>query len=315
MLMKVRFGKTIIAALALSIALVGCGGGGKSSSNLKGSLDIDGSSTLYPLTAAVSEEFGNENKDVKITVSESGTGTGMERFCNGEIKIANASRPISDEEKAACEAKGVKFTELKVALDGITVVVNKKNTWAKELTVDQLKSIFEMNSKVTKWSDIPGTTGFPNEKISIYSPGSASGTFEFFTDHINKTKKVQRVTQLTQSEDDNVLVTGVAGDKYAIGYFGYGYFDENKNKVNDVKILDPEKADKAVEPTEETIADGTYTLARPLYLYVDSEALKNDDVVKAFVSYYMDNTEALAADVLMVPLPEDQLADEQAKLE
>jgi phosphate transport system substrate-binding protein len=312
--MNVRFGKTIIAALALSVVLVGCGGN-KATSNLKGSLDIDGSSTLYPLTAAVAEEFGTDNKNVKITVSESGTGSGMKRFCVGEIKVADASRPISDEEKAACEAKGIKFTELKVALDGITVVVNKNNTWAKELTVAQLKSIFEMNSKVTKWSDIPGTTGFPDEKINIYTPGSASGTFEFFTDHINGTKKVQRVTQVTQSEDDNVLVTGVAGDKYAIGYFGFGYYDENQKKVNDVKILDAAKADKAVEPTVKTIADGSYTLARPLYLYVDSDALKNDDVVSAFVKYYMDNTEGLASDVLMVPLPEDQLADEQAKVE
>lgn len=315
MFMNFRIGKALLAGLALSVVLVGCGGGGKSTSNLKGTLDIDGSSTLYPLTAAVAEDFRIDNKKVKITVSESGTGTGMERFCKGEIKVADASRPISDEEKATCEAKGIKFTELKVALDGITVVVNKNNTWAKELTVAQLKSIFEMNSKVTKWSDIPGTTGFPNEKISVYSPGSASGTFEFFTDHINGTKKVQRVTQLTQSEDDNVLVTGVAGDKYAIGYFGYGYYDENKGKVKDIKILDASKADKAIAPSEKTIADGTYTLARPLYLYVDSDALKNDDVVSAFVKYYMDNTEALAADVLMVPLPEDQLSDEQAKVE
>ena len=314
--MKARFGKTLFAALALSIALVGCGGGGaKTASNLKGSFDIDGSSTLYPLTAAVTEEFMNENKKVKITVSESGTGTGMARFCNGEIKVADASRPISDEEKAACEAKGIKFTELKVALDGITVVVNKKNTWAKELTVAQLKSIFEMNSKVKNWSDIPGTKGFPNEKINLYTPGSASGTFEFFTDHINGTKKVQRVTQVTQSEDDNILVKGVVGDKYAIGYFGYGYYDENQSKVNDVKILDATKADKAVAPSKKTIADGTYTLARPLYLYVDSAALKSDKVVQGFVKYFMDNTETLADDVLMVPLPKNQLADEQAKVE
>jgi phosphate transport system substrate-binding protein len=269
---------------------------------LKGTLAIDGSSTVYPLTAAIAEEFRNENKDVKITVSESGTGTGMSRLCEGEIKIADASRVITMQEKAECSKSGVTYTEWKVALDGITVVVNKDNTWVKQLSVAQLKAIFEQDSKVKRWSDIPGTTGFPNALIRLYTPGSASGTFEFFTEHINQTKKVQRLDQVTQSEDDNVLVKGVAGDTYAIGYFGYGYYKENKSKVKAIAISDTKRAIQPIVPTMKSIQDGSYTLSRPLYIYVNQQDMEKNEVVKAFVEFYKKNAETLAKEVQMIPV-------------
>jgi phosphate transport system substrate-binding protein len=314
LLLKSVLSKSVLAVLALSVVLAGCGSAG-SKSSLSGDLSIDGSSTLYPLTQAVAEEFIGENGKAKVTVKEAGTGTGMARFCAGEIKVADASREISDEEIAACKDKGIAYTAFKVALDGITVVVSKDNTWAKELTVAQLKSIFELNSKVKNWSDIPGSKGFPNEPIKLYTPGSASGTFEFFTEHINGTKKVQRTdSSVTQSEDDNVLVTGVSGDKYSIGYFGYGYYDENTKKVNAVSIIDAAKSDKAVTPNADTIADGSYTLSRPLFIYVANAALKDDKLVKGFVQFYLENASGLASDSYMVPLPDDQMSNEQDKL-
>ncbi|MEY4479880.1 MAG: hypothetical protein RLZZ267_558 [Bacillota bacterium] len=289
----------MLVGICLSLIITGCS---KETSSLNGTLAIDGSSTVYPLTAAIAEEFHADQPNVKITVSESGTGTGMSRFCKGEIKIANASRPISEQEKAACTKSAIAYTELKVAMDGITVVINKKNTWTKQLSVAQLKAIFEQGSTVKRWSDIPGTTGFPNELIRLYTPGSASGTFEFFTEHINQTKKVQRLDQLTQSEDDNVLVKGVAGDPYAIGYFGYGYYQENKGKVIAIGITDTKRAIQPVIPTTKTIRDGSYTLARPLYIYVNQDEYERDDVVRTFVDFYKNNAALLAEEVLMIPI-------------
>lgn len=288
-----------VVSICLSVVLAGCS---TSTSTLKGTLAIDGSSTVYPLTAAIAEEFHQDNPNVKITVSESGTGTGISRFCKGEIKVANASRLISEQEKAVCTKSAISYTEMQVALDGITVVVNKKNTWVKQLSVAQLKAIFEQGSTVKRWSDIPGTTGFPNEIIRLYTPGSASGTYEFFTEHINQTKKVQRLDQVTQSEDDNVLVKGVAGDHYAIGYFGYGYYQENKQSVIAIGITDEKRAVQPVVPTIKTIRDGSYTLARPLYMYVNQDEYKRNEVVQTFVDFYKNNAASLAKEVLMIPI-------------
>jgi phosphate transport system substrate-binding protein len=265
------------------------------------------------LTAAVAEEFRIENKDVKITVSESGTGTGMTRFCNGEIVIADASRAINSKEVAACKAKGITYQAFTVALDGITVVTNQGNTWAKEMTTDQLKAIFQKDSKISKWSDI--NAAWPNEEIKIYSPGAASGTYEFFTEHINKTKNVQRTANVTMSEDDNVLVKGVAGDKYAIGYFGFGYYLENKSNLNAVNLLDSaKKQTKAVEPTRTTIISGSYTLARPLYVYVNTKVLKKGKLENEFMKFYMKNAATLSKEVLMVSLTSSQYKVEQKKV-
>lgn len=303
--------KTVLATVALSMVV--SASGAMAASKLKGTITIDGSSTVYPLTAAVAEEFRIENKDVKITVSESGTGTGMTRFCNGEIVIADASRAINSKEVAACKAKGVTYQAFTVALDGITVVTNQGNTWAKEMTTDQLKAIFQKDSKISKWSDI--NAAWPNEEIKIYSPGAASGTYEFFTEHINKTKNVQRTANVTMSEDDNVLVKGVAGDKYAIGYFGFGYYLENKSKLNAVNLLDSaKKQTKAVEPTRTTIISGSYTLARPLYVYVNTKVLKKGKLENEFMKFYMKNAATLSKEVLMVSLTSSQYKVEQKKV-
>jgi phosphate transport system substrate-binding protein len=310
-LFKSVLSKTVVATLALSLALTSTSA--FAASKLKGSLNIDGSSTVYPLTAAIAEEFTLENRNVKPTVSESGTGTGMTRFCKGEINIANASRAINEKEVAACKAKGVKYTAFNVALDGITVITNQKNTWAKELTTEQLKAIFQKGSTIKNWSDI--NKDWPAEKIKIYSPGAASGTYEFFTEHINKTKNVQRTEDVTLSEDDNVLVKGVSGDKYAIGYLGFGYYTENKSKLNAVNLLDSaKKQTKAVVPSRTTIISGSYTLARPLYVYVNNTKLKKGTLENEFMKFYIANAPILAKEVLMINLTSTQYKAEAKKL-
>jgi phosphate transport system substrate-binding protein len=302
-LFKSILSKTILATLALSLVVGSTGA--FAASKLKGSLNIDGSSTLYPLTAAVAEEFTLENRSVKATVSESGTGTGMTRFCKGEITIADASRAINEKEVAACKAKAITYTAFNVALDGITVIVNQKNTWAKNLTSDQLKSIFQKDSTIKNWSDL--NKDWPAEKIKLYTPGVASGTYEFFTDHINKTKNVQRTEDVTLSEDDNVLVKGVSGDKYAIGYLGFGYYSENKSKLNAVKL-------NGVDPSRTSIISGTYSLARPLFVYVNNKVLKKGTLENEFMKYYIKNAGVLAKDVLMIDLTSSQYKAEAKKV-
>ena len=307
-------------ALAGALLLAACGGGqGGSGSQgdgagaggeLSGTIKIDGSSTVYPITQAVAEEFMAENPGVNVTVGVSGTGGGFAKFTRGETDISNASRPIKDEEKTTAEENGVEYTELTVAIDGIAVVVNPQNDWVDHLTVDELKKIWEPNSKVKKWSDI--RPGWPDEPIQLYGPGTDSGTFDYFTGEVVGEEGASR-TDYTASEDDNQLVTGVASDKYALGYFGYAYYVENKDKLKAVPI---DGGSGPVEPNDETIASGTYKpLSRPVFIYVNNEAYKTRPEVKAFVDYYLEVVRDMAPEVGYIALPDDVLAEQVAKLE
>ncbi|MWC28565.1 PstS family phosphate ABC transporter substrate-binding protein [Paenibacillus sp. MMS18-CY102] len=301
--------KLAVVAACLSLLVSAQAG---AASNLKGTIEIDGSSTVYPITEAVAEEFGKINKDVRVTVGVSGTGGGFKRFCNGEIAIADASRPISSAEKDACKSKGITYTDLTVAYDGITVVINKNNTWASKLTAAELKSIFQKDSKVKTWADV--RSGFPDEKINIYSPGADSGTFDFFTEKVNGKAKASRSDkQITFSEDDNVLVEGVTKDKYAIGYFGYAYYVENKAKLKSVAIY-MANGKTPVGPTATTIANGTYFLSRPIFIYVSKKELARPEV-KEFAKFYMAHGAELSKEVGYIPLSSGWYKSQASKLD
>jgi phosphate transport system substrate-binding protein len=273
---------------------------------LSGAIEIDGSSTVYPITVAVSEEFQKVNTNVNVTAKFAGTGGGFKRFCNGETDINDASRPIKKDDAAegqACTAKGIEYVELQVAIDGLTVVVNPANTFATCLTKDELKKIYGSASpKDLKWSDV--RAGFPAETVKRFMPGADSGTFDYFTETING--KVDDATQnATQSEDDNILVTGVEGDANAISFFGYAYYVENKDKL---KALQIDGGTGCVGPSDATINDGTYTpLSRPLFIYPDIKKAKAKPELKAYVDYYLANPNKLSAEVGYVALPDDLL--------
>jgi phosphate transport system substrate-binding protein len=249
-----------------------------------GDIRVDGSSTVYPITLAVAEEFKIDNPKVKITVAFSGTGGGFKKFCAGETDVSNASRPISASEIKDCKAKGIDFIEIPVAYDGLTVVVNPKNTFAKCLTIPELKRMWEPNSKVTTWKDV--RPNWPNEKIVFYGAGTDSGTFDYFTEVVNGKAKAMR-TDYFPSEDDNVLVKGVEGNPNALGFFGYAYYLEEGKKLTAVAI-DAKGDGKCILPTDETVNNGTYTpLSRPLFIYVNASNLNKASLVK-FVNYYLD---------------------------
>lgn len=298
--------RALIAAaiVVLGIAAASCntqqaddGGGG----DLSGAIEIDGSSTVFPISEAIAEEFGTENGDVRVRVGQSGTGGGFEKFCAGTLDIADASRPIDDEEKAACAEKNIEFTELKVAIDGLSVVVNAENDFAECLTTDELKKIWEPESKVKTWKDVKSE--WPADEIKLYGPGADSGTFDYFTEEITGEKGASR-SDYQQSEDDNVLVQGVSGDKNALGYFGYAYYKPNTEKL---KALGVDAGEGCIEPTDETIKDASYApLSRPLYLYVASEALGREEV-QAFTTFYLDNVNTVLADVGYIELPAEDL--------
>lgn len=269
---------------------------------LSGEVRIDGSSTVFPITEAVAEEFLATNPDVKVPVGVSGTGGGFKKFIAKEIDIADASRGIKDEEATAAKDAGISYLELKVAFDGLTVVVNKENTWATTLTVDQLKAMWNKDSTVKTWADV--NPEWPAEEIKFYAPGTDSGTFEYFTEAINKEKGNIR-PDFVASEDDNVLVQGVAGDKNGIAFFGYAYYEENIDKLAEVAV---DNGSGPVVPTYETIKDGTYApLSRPLYLYVNEEALARPEV-KGFLRFYMENAADLVDEVGYVALPAEDYA-------
>jgi phosphate transport system substrate-binding protein len=296
----------IAGLIASALLLTACGddsdtgGGGGGQQELSGSVKIDGSSTVAPLTTAAAEFFAEEQAKVRVTVGTSGTGGGFEKFCNGETDISNASRPIKDEETAACQKKSITFAELTVANDALTVVVNKDNNWAECLTTAQLKKMWEPNSKVTTWNQVDPK--FPNEPLKLFGPGTDSGTFDYFTDEINGEEGASR-TDYQPSEDDNVIVTGVSGSKGGLGYFGYTYFEENQDKLKAVQI---NSGSGCVAPSVDTVQDGTYKpLARPLFVYPSVAAMKRPEVA-AFVDYYVDNDGQIAEDAKFVPLNEEQ---------
>jgi phosphate transport system substrate-binding protein len=291
-----------VAGLAM-VVTAGCGsdnnGGG--SSNLSGSIKIDGSSTVGPLTEAAAELFREENPDVRITVGISGTGGGFEKFCAKEIDISDASRSIdSEEEVPVCKKNSVGYDEIQVANDGITPVVNPDNDWAKCLTTDELKKIWDKGSKVDNWSQV--RSGFPDEKLKLFGPGTDSGTFDFFTEEINGEKGQSR-SDYSPSEDDNVTVQGVAGGKGNSGYFGLSYAEENTDKV---KIVQVDGGDGCVTPSSETVQDGSYKpLSRPLFIYPSTAALKRPEV-DAFVKFYVDNYDQIAQQAKLVPMTTEQ---------
>ena len=263
---------------------------------------VDGSSTVYPITEAVAEEFQKAKKNaIKVTVGISGTGGGFKKFCRGEIDIANASRPILKKEMADCKAAGVEYIELPVAFDALTVVMNPKNAFVKELTVEQLKAIWEpaAQGKIARWNQV--NPAWPDAPIKLFGAGSDSGTFDYFTEAVVGKAKSSR-GDYTASEDDNVLVQGVSRDVNAIGYFGYAYYAENTGKLKAVPIV--EKAGKpAVLPSEESVIKGTYQpLSRPIFIYINPKSLDKPEV-RELVEFYMKNASKLTKEVKYVPLP------------
>ena len=268
-----------------------------SAPKLVGTIEIDGSSTVFPITAAVAEEFQNLNPDVRVNVGISGTGGGFKRFTVGEIEISDASRPIKSSEAEAAQQNGIEYIEFSIALDGLSVVVNHQNTWVDYMTVQELNMTWRPNSTVTKWNDI--RPSWPDQPIHLYGPGTDSGTFDYFTEVIVGKVDASR-PDYTASEDDNILVQGIAGDTYALGYFGYAYYAENTDKL---KIVPIDSGSGPVTPTNQTINSGQYTpLSRPLFIYVNKESLERAEV-KTFVRFYMENGEQLVAEVGYTPLP------------
>jgi phosphate transport system substrate-binding protein len=263
---------------------------------------IDGSSTVFPVTEAVAEDFQKAKKQrVKVTVGISGTGGGFKKFCRGETDISNASRPILKAEMADCQKAGVEYFELPVAFDALTVVVNPKNSFIKQLTVAEMKKMWEpaAQGKVTRWNHV--NPAWPDQPMKLFGPGADSGTFDYFTEAVVGKSKSSR-GDFTASEDDNVLVTGVSRDVNGLGYFGYAYYIENKDKLKAVPIVNDKG--QAVEPSIETVLKGTYTpLARPIFIYVNAKSIAKPEV-KEFVEYYMTNGAALAKEVKYVPLPD-----------
>lgn len=269
-------------------------------------IKIDGSSTVYPITEAVAEEFQAANK-VKVTVGISGTGGGFKKFCRGETDISDASRPILKKEMDACKEAGIQYLELPIAYDGITVVVSKNNDFIKSLTVEDLKKMWEPSAqgKVKTWKQV--NAAWPDTALKLFGPGADSGTFDYFTEAVVGKAKSSR-GDYTASEDDNVLVQGVESDKGGLGYFGFSYFDANQDRLKAVPIV-AKKGAPAVMPSFESIKDGTYQpLARPLFLYVNATAAAFKPEVKAFVNFYLANAPKLVKEVKYIPLPANEYA-------
>ncbi len=287
------------AVLAVAMAVQACGGGEgriESGSGLSGSVRIDGSSTVFPITEAVAEEFQLENRATRVTVGISGTGGGFKKFCAGETDISDASRGIKQSELDACRANGVEPIEVPVAIDGLAVLVNPQNSFASCMKVDELKRIWEPGSTVKTWKDV--RPEWPAEEIKLYGPGTDSGTFDYFTEAIVGEEDASR-PDFTASEDDNVLVQGVTGDRYSLGYFGYAYYAENTDRL---KVVAIDGGNGCVEPTPETVQSGEYApLSRQLFIYLKEQSLARPEV-SAFVKYYLKNATVLVPQVGYVPL-------------
>jgi phosphate binding protein len=303
-----------VAALALPLALIltACGGQNTSSTDgLSGQVLVDGSSTVSPLTSAAGELFKEINPNVNVSVATSGTGGGFKKFCAGETDIANASREISEEEAAECEANGIDFTEIIVANDALTIVVNTENTWADCLTLPELRTMWspESTDKVTNWNQI--RSSFPDVPLDLYGAGTDSGTFDYFTEEVMGAKGASR-TDYQPTEDDNVTVMGVQGSKGGLGYFGFSYFEENEGALRAVPI---DGGDGCVAPSSTAVQDSTYKpLARPLFIYVNNAAFASKPQVAAFVDFFINNDAEIAEEALFIPLSPQQRDDAQAAL-
>lgn len=289
----------------------GSAGQSVGNSELQGKIVIDGSSTVFPISEAAASEFKRLFPNVSVNVGIKGTGGGFKRFANGETDISDASRPIDASEMAAAKANRISFIELPIAYDGLTIVVHPSNDWVDHLTVEEIKKIYVADSAVKSWSQV--REGWPQRPIKPFAPGTDSGTFDYFKEVVAGKDQSLR-PDMSTSEDDNVLVTGVAGSPESIGFFGAAYFEENKDKVRAVPIIDPETS-QAVMPTAETIESGEYApFSRPLFIYV-SNASAGRPEIKRFVSFYLENASQLAERVGYVPLPPEviKLAGENFK--
>jgi len=315
-----RFGASAAFVMVGALALSACGGQEASSGSdgsassgaaLSGTISSDGSSTVGPLTEAAAELFMTENTGVQVTVGTSGTGGGFKKFCEGQTQLSNASRPIKDEEKAACAAKGIEYQEIIVANDALTVVANKENAFLKCLTVEELKTLWAPagTGKVTKWNQV--NPAFPAENIKLYGPGTDSGTFDFFTAEINGEEGASR-TDYEPSEDDNVIVQGVSGDKNASGYFGFTYYEENSDTLTAVQV---DNGKGCVSPSAETARDGSYApLSRPLYIYIDKKAFASNAALKGFVNFFVENDAKIAEAAKYIALNDEQKKKAQDEL-
>ncbi|MFZ2708732.1 MAG: PstS family phosphate ABC transporter substrate-binding protein [Leptotrichiaceae bacterium] len=293
--------KKILLLASLSLLLVGCGGS-KQGTGLKGEVLIDGSSTVAPISQAVAEEFSKENSDVNVSVGISGTGGGFKKFVTGEFDIVDASRAMKPEELSTAQKNGIEFIELKIGLDGLTVVANPENTWAQNLTTEDLKKIWADGSTVKTWKDV--NPAWPAEPIKLYGPDQDSGTYDYFIEEIlGKDGKIRK--DYSPSSDDNQLVQGVEGDKGALGYFGYAYYLEQKDKLKALSI-------NGISPSDETVKNGTYKpLSRPLYIYINKKSFTEKAQVKSFVQFYIKNAAELVKSSGYVPL-DDYDAQEAA---
>jgi phosphate transport system substrate-binding protein len=301
----------LFGVLLAAVALTGCGGSdeGNGGDGLSGLIEADGSSTVGPFVSAAAQRFKQEEPDVNVTVGISGTGGGFERFCAGETDLSNASRAIEEDEREACSQKGIELTEFHVANDGIAVVVNIENDWAECLTVAQLKEIWEPGSKVKTWRDVDGS--FPAEEMKLFGPGTDSGTFDFFTEQVVGEEGSSR-TDYSASENDNVTVRGVSGEKGGLGYFGLSYFEENRSMLKALKI---DSGGGCVAPTRETVQNGTYKpLSRPLFVYAKNSSLQRPEV-QAFLRYIIENGTEIADAAKFVSLTPEQKQRAQRELD
>lgn len=307
--MTLRSISSALLLLAVAAPLASACKGGDAASSGKGdgsaakAIVIDGSSTVFPITEAVAEEFKQGNP-ARVTIGVSGTGGGFKKFCNKETDVSGASRPIKAAEIEACAKSGVEYVELPVAYDGISIVVHPSNTWVDKLTVAELKSMWEPDAqkKITKWNHV--REGWPDKELHLFGAGVDSGTYDYFTEAVVGKEHASR-GDFTSSEDDNVLVTGVSGDEGALGFFGIAYYGENKGKVKAVPIDDgkDDNGKGPILPSAATVADGTYApLSRPIFIYVSKASLERPEV-QAFANYYLENTNKLAAEVGYVAMP------------
>ena len=313
---------TGVFLLTLALVLAGCGGGGEKKEDEKktedtkaqkggggdsGQIAIEGSSTVLPITQAAAEGFNQQNPEVRITVGGAGTGDGFEAFCSGETQISDASRPIEEEEAQTCQENGVEFIELPVALDALSVVVNPRNDFADDITIDQLRTLWEPEAErqITQWNQV--NPEWPSQQINLYGPGTQSGTFDYFTEEVVGKSKESR-SDYQASEDDNVLVQGVAGDPNALGYFGLSYYLQNQQQLKGLTV-------EGVVPSAETAQSGEYPLARPLFIYVSTQALEENPSIEEFVNFYLENVNQFVEQVQYVPLPESGVQEARERFQ
>lgn len=304
--------KKVEEPTAGGVAPAGAAGAAKAAAG-QTTISIDGSSTVYPISQAMAVEFEKEHGDIRVTVGLSGTGGGFKKFIAGEIDIADASRPIDAKEKAALAEKGIEYVELSVAIDGLAVVVNPANDWVDCMTVQQLNQLWDEGSTVKKWNELD--PNWPDEEIQLYGADTDSGTFDYFTEVINGKAKKSR-TNYTSNSNDNLLVKGVAGQKYALGYFGYAYYAENTDQLKVLGITSKDGKSVCVKPSVETVEKGEYVpLARPLFIYVSKASLKRPEVA-AFLKYYLSEAgQNLVADRKYMRINPTVLAEMQKRLD